>query len=175
MKKIILLLIPLLLLLSGCGEEPEDPTPTYTAPTLPSFDETRSPQQQLTDAVSALETARSYRVSFGTGEDLQTQTVTPPMDDALRTKLKALIPNEDFLAELSRQNITFSPSNTGSFKVVLSGLSGEAFTALTGVATDSESCSVTLVIAAEGYLSLLRLDMDDDNANVIRFDQVTYE
>ena len=157
MKKYILLLFAFAFLLAGCGKEPVEEPPVYTAPTLPSFDTNLSPEEKLAESVNALRSAESFQMTFGTGDD----TKTLPNSAEAIAQAKALVPNEHFLTDLCREKITLSPSNTGSFTVSLSGLSAADFTALTGISTEAESCCVSLTIAPEGYLSRMELTMDD--------------
>ncbi len=171
MKKWILVFLALLPILAGCGKEAEELSPTYTIPTLPSFDEAQSPLVKLNDAVDVLKNAQSYQITFDTGEGSQTQTVIPPMDAESLAQVKALVPNENFLADLCSEQITVSPSNTGSFTFMRNGLTGDEFSAITGINTQANSCSVSLTIAPEGYLSRLELQMDD-TVTFLQIDQV---
>ena len=167
MKKHSLLLLLLGVFFAGCGKEPVDEPPAYTAPTLPSFDTQISPEEKLAEAIDALKDADSFQMTFGTGDAIQT---LPNSADAI-AQATALIPNTNFLADLCRERITLSPSNTGSFTISLNGLTGDEFSALTGIETQAESCCVSLTIAPEGYLSRLELRMDE-TVTFLQIDQV---
>lgn len=167
MKKYILLLLLLGVFFTGCGKDPVDEPLAYTAPTLPSFDTQTSPEEKLAEAIDALKAADSFQMTFGTGDVIQT---LPNSADAI-AQATALIPNTNFLTDLCREKITLSPSNTGSFTLSLNGLTGDDFSALTGIETQAESCCVSLTIAPEGYLSRLELQMDE-TVTFLQIDQV---
>ena len=159
MKKWLLMIFLLLPLLAGCGREQTDNQSTYTAPTLPSVDTTLSPKEQLSAAIEVLKSADSLKITYGTGEDIQ--TLTPPWDVDSLKQVKALIPNENFIPDLCTRGITLSPSNTGSLEFSLNGISAEEFATITGIVTEAESCSIALTIAPEGHLGRVELTMDD--------------
>ena len=75
MKKWIMLLCAIVVLLAGCGKEPEIDQPEYTIPTLPSVDTELTPEEQINGAIQALYDADSFCLSFGNEDVNYTQTV----------------------------------------------------------------------------------------------------
>ena len=113
-KRIAIFAVAAMLALSGCDEQAAPTSPTYTAPTLPDFDQELTPEQHLNAAMEQLEALDSFSVSYGSGwkDDL---TLTTGSGEEAYAALRQLVPNEDLIAQFSAGGMMVSPSNTGSF------------------------------------------------------------
>ena len=64
-KKLIPLLLILVLALAGCKKSPQPSSPAYTEPTLPTIDQSLSPQQMLSAAVDTAKASSAYVLKYG--------------------------------------------------------------------------------------------------------------
>ena len=125
MKKVIFILaLAMALALSGCTEEVTVTAPTYTAPTLPDFDQSLSPEEHLFAAMDQLYALDSFTVTYGSGWKDKLTLTTGSGEDTFAA-LRELVPNEDFISHFSAGSMTVSPSNTGSFLYQSGSLTAE--------------------------------------------------
>lgn len=64
-KKLIPLLLILVLILAGCKKAPLPSYPTFTEPTLPTIDQSLTPQQMLSAAVDTAKASSAYVLKYG--------------------------------------------------------------------------------------------------------------
>ena len=114
--RILILLLAILVCFGGCKNQEPQAT-VYTEPTLPSFDDTVTPQTHLDSAIEGLH-GKQLSASYGSGlEENLTMTTTENMDD-----LRELVPNKDLIAQFSQLGMMVSPSNKGTFQYQLMSL-----------------------------------------------------
>lgn len=64
-KKLLPLLLILALALAGCKKSPLPTRPTFTEPTLPTIDQSLTPQQMLSAAVDTAKASSAYVLKYG--------------------------------------------------------------------------------------------------------------
>lgn len=114
MKRLLILVAAAMLVLTACDEQAAPAAPTYTAPTLPSFDETLTPEQHLSAATERLQGLDRFTVSYGSGWQEELILTTGSGEEAY-TALRQLVPNEDLIDQFCAMGMMVSPSNDGTF------------------------------------------------------------
>lgn len=178
----------LLLALSACTPEYHESEDTY--PTLPSFPEEQTPLQQLEAAIAAAKTAGSRTVRYGTihktGEEIteethsQTVSETQPFDrDALYAAVTYFPDNENFLQDFCNQPIRAIPSNTGTIRYQLTGLSCEDANRLLFSRSlyreyDSAVWAIFMDLDAEGRFCRLEVTAETQAETMSAFLSITF-
>ena len=192
MKKRILMALLwtfLVLPLAACSETPEPVKDNF--PTLPDFQQEQTPLEQLTSAIDAARNAGSCTVEYGTvraaGESTQEDTYTrsvsadQPFDRSVLYAQVPLFPNnEGFLEDFCNRSIRVIPSNTGTFRYQLDGLSWDEAKKLLYSSECEEDfsgavCSVSIDIDPDGRLSRIQIDLDTETETVNVFLSVAFQ
>ena len=125
MKRILILILTAVLCLTGCANNvPTQPTDGYTAPTLPQFDQSQSPEYHLQSIFDALK-GKTFTIHHGA--DWEKDLNMTPCDTKT---LRQLIPNDNLAADFCKKSMMVVPSNDGSFSYQLTDLSVEEACAL---------------------------------------------
>lgn len=124
--------VVLLLTLAACNNQHLESPTEPSGPTLPSIPLEQTPAQMLSAAIARTETEESFEIRCGVrtaaGVNAFTQAVSPdrPLDrEALHAKAPELPDREDFLEQFCGRSLTVTPSNTGTIRYQLAGLSWE--------------------------------------------------
>ena len=112
--------VMLALCLSGCSQETVEIG--YTEPTLPSLNETQTPNQLLQAAIDKL-AGQDVSLSYGMG--WQEELTLSPAD---REDLP--VSNEDFIGQFCQLPLTVSPSKDGTFCFQVTELTPEQLSQL---------------------------------------------
>lgn len=149
MKK-LLFILTLLLTLTGCTA-PAEPT-LATIPTPPSIPQEQTPSQILSAALDRTLSAPSFTVEYRVnGQPVATQSVIA--GEACEPAAE-LIRNPNFLADFFAMGLRAIPSNTGTIRYEVTGLTADDLSALLGIEIAAgEDCSVALETNEKGYLT----------------------
>lgn len=149
MKK-LLFILTLLLTLTGCTA-PAEPT-LATIPTPPSIPHEQTPSQILSAALDRTLSAPSFTVEYRVnGQPVATQSVIA--GEACEPAAE-LIRNPNFLADFCAMGLRAIPSNTGTIRYEVTGLTADDLSALLGIEIAAgEDCSVALETNEKGYLT----------------------
>lgn len=185
MKKLFFIfLLVLTLALVGCSQAPAATEAAATIPTLPSVPTEMTPLEILTAALDKTGSARSCTVEYGKQEDVHTQSVTAhaPFDTAaLYAEIGDFPTNENLLADFCAQSLRAIPSNSGTVRYELSGLTPAALAELM-YGSDSPAfddfpdgvCTAAIVVDGDGCFCRMEFILDDPAAgSVIWFLSVT--
>lgn len=166
MKKLLLtFLLTAVLALSACAQTAAGAQPTI--PTPPSIQTSKTPLELLTEAVDNAKNAGPCTIQYGTvtttGEDtienLHTQQLSPehPFDwDSLYTSVPDFPTNEHLLSDFCSGSLRAIPSNTGTIRYELTGLTrSETDTLMYGQVSEAEYLPNVIGTAA--------IEVDADN------------
>ncbi len=174
-KRLIVFIAVLTVALAGCRTQSAAPTePTYTIPTLPNFDETLTPRDHLEAAISSLKDRGDFTVQYGSGWK-DSLSLSTGGGNAF-PELRKLIPNEDFVKDFCGMGMMVVPSNDGTFRYEVTGLTldevcqlicGRDLTAEEQSIVSAYSqidCSVEIGVDEERIFQSLRMDIQLDSS-----------
>lgn len=189
-RKWFMMLTILLLALSLTACKPAPPEQEEVYPTLPEFDQTQTPAQQLSSAIEKTGLQNTYEVRYGiitsrdgqTDEIARTQSVSPdqPLNRTALSEYLPMLPNRDgFLSDFCGSPLRIIPSNTGVLRYQLSELDWETASAMmyTGpMQSEYENmlCEIALEVDGDGRMSRVEIILSLENEKQITFLEFTF-
>ena len=186
--RLIWVALALLLTLTACSTQPEAQVPSE--PTLPSFPQALTPEQQLSAALDKTVAEECYEIVYGTRtladgetvEDKQTQSVSKPnrLDrEHMYAHIPGLPDREDFFSLFCAMPLRAVPSNTGVIRYEVPELDGKAAGHL--LYKDSRTMdpadglwTVALTVDAAGRFSGLEIIGETQTETIILFLELSF-
>lgn len=180
--------LALVLALTACSIRPEEPEPS--TPTLPSFPQTLTPEQQLSAAMGKTMAQERYEIRYGTRtfageeavEDARSQSVSQGsgLDRELMYEFAPGLPDrEDFLSGFCAMPLRAIPSNTGVIRYEIAELDGVTAGELLYIdSRDMEPAgtlwTVAVTVDAAGRFSGLEIIGETQTETIVLFLELTF-